>query len=97
MSAINADRMELIDSAVRSALKPVSMTIEDESHLHAGHAGAKTGMGHFHVVVVAEAFEGLRMLRRHRLIYDAVGNLMKTDIHALRIDAKAPSELPIST
>ena len=97
MSAINADRMDLIDSAVRSALRPVSIAIEDESHLHAGHAGAKTGMGHFHVVVVAEAFEGLRMLRRHRLIYDAVGNLMKTDIHALRIDAKASSELQIST
>ena len=97
MSAINADRMALIDSAVRNALEPASLTIEDESHLHAGHAGAKTGMGHFHVVVVAEAFEGLRMLRRHRLIYDAVGNLMKTDIHALRIDAKAPSELQTST
>lgn len=97
MSTASEDRMALIDSAIRSALKPVSLTIEDESHLHAGHAGAKTGMGHFHVVVVAEAFEGLRMLRRHRLIYDAVGNLMKTDIHALRIDAKASSELQIST
>ena len=97
MSTVSEDRMALIDSASRSALKPVSLTIEDESHLHAGHAGAKTGMGHFHVVVVAEAFEGLRMLRRHRLIYDAVGNLMKTDIHDLRIDAKASSELQIST
>ena len=97
MSGVNAGRMALIDSALRSALGPVSLTIEDESHLHAGHAGAKTGMGHFHVVVVAEAFEGLRMLQRHRLIYDAVGNLMNTDIHALRIDAKASSELQIST
>jgi len=88
----NNERIEKIENAINAALNPVSLTTEDESHLHAGHAGAKTGMGHFHVVVVADAFEGLRPLKRHRLIYDAVGDLMQTDIHALRIDAFTPAE-----
>ncbi len=91
-SEINQQRMVQIEAAIRSALDPVEIQVTDESHLHEGHAGAKTGMGHFHVHVVAQAFEGQRMLRRHRLIYDAVGDLMNTDIHALRIDALPPGD-----
>jgi BolA family transcriptional regulator, general stress-responsive regulator len=96
MSSINSQRMLNIETAIRAALAPAEITVSDESHLHAGHAGAKTGMGHFHVYVVSEAFDGQRMLRRHRLIYDAVGSLMQTDIHALRIDAKTPAEVTLN-
>ena len=93
MSTSGEQRIKLIETTVRAALKPTHCEVEDESHLHAGHAGAKTGMGHFHLTVVSDAFEGLSMLRRHRLIYDAVGKLMQSDIHALRIDAHSPSEI----
>ena len=63
----------------------------DESHLHAGHAGAAQGHSHFRVRIVAEAFRGLALLARHRLVYEAVGDLMRTDIHALAIHADAPA------
>jgi len=96
MSLLNAKRMLDIESAIRQALAPVDLKVTDESHLHAGHAGAKTGMGHFRVYVVSENFQEQRMLRRHRLIYDALGPLMQTDIHALRIDAKTPAEASLS-
>ena len=92
MSTIGEQRILLIETAISKALAPGHLEVEDESHLHAGHAGAKTGMGHFHVTVVADAFDELRMLRRHRLIYDAVGDLMQSDIHALRIDAHSSTE-----
>jgi BolA protein len=64
--------------------------VKDQSHLHAGHEGAKDGRGHFDVTIVSNAFKGKRQLARHRLIYDALGTLMKTDIHALRIQASTP-------
>lgn len=75
------------------ALEPELLEIEDESHLHVGHAGARDGRGHFRVTVVSEAFEGKPRIRRHRLIYEALGGLMDTDIHALTIQAHAPSEI----
>jgi BolA protein len=64
--------------------------VKDQSHLHAGHEGAKDGRGHFDVTIVSNTFKGKRQLARHRLIYDALGTLMKTDIHALRIQASTP-------
>ena len=64
----------------------------DDSHLHAGHAGAADGHGHFTVQLVAERFAGLPVVRRHRLVYEAVGDMMTTDIHALSIQALAPGE-----
>ena len=67
--------------------------MEDESHLHAGHAGAKDGRGHFRVSIVSEAFEGMNPIARHRAVYAAMGDLMTTDIHALSIEALASSEL----
>ncbi len=67
--------------------------VEDESHLHEGHAGARDGRGHFRVSIVAEAFDGLSPLARHRAVYAALGELMQTDIHALAIDATASDEL----
>jgi BolA protein len=64
--------------------------VKDQSHLHAGHAGAQDGRGHFDVTIVSDAFAGKRPLARHRLIYEALGTLMETDIHALRINASTP-------
>ncbi len=72
-------------------LAPTKLEIIDESHLHAGHAG-NTGGGHFNVLIVSEQFAGLLPLKRHRLVFDAVGDLMQKQIHALSIQAKTPAE-----
>lgn len=72
-------------------LAPSTLEIIDESHLHAGHAG-NTGGGHFNVLIVSEQFQGLLPLKRHRLVFDAVGDLMQSKIHALSIRAKTPAE-----
>lgn len=85
-------RVGVIRDAIGSALHPQSLDVQDESHLHAGHAGARDGRGHFRVAVVSSAFEGLAPLARHRAVYAAVGRLMETDIHALSIDARTPGE-----
>lgn len=74
------------------ALAPLSLSIEDESHRHAGHAGARDG-GHFIVNIVASAFAGKSTLARHRLVYDAAGDLKQCGIHALVIRASAPDEI----
>jgi BolA protein len=85
-------RPAAIRAALEAALAPLSLDVRDDSHLHAGHAGARDGRGHFHVRVVSEAFAGLAPLARHRRIYAALGALMQTDIHALSIDARTPEE-----
>lgn len=72
-------------------LAPSKLEIIDESHLHAGHAG-NTGGGHFKVLIVSEQFAGLLPLKRHRLVFAAVGDLMQEQIHALSIEAKTPAE-----
>ena len=91
MSA-TGDRLERIRHAVETALSPDTVEVIDESHLHAGHAGAQSGLGHFRVNIVANAFEGRSLIQRHRLVYDAVGDMMTTDIHALSINASTPGE-----
>ncbi|WP_233433450.1 BolA family protein [Lysobacter soli] len=85
-------RVGAIRAALEAALAPVSLEIEDESHRHAGHAGAADGRGHFRVDVVSEAFAGLGPIARHRAVYAALGDLMTTDIHALSIRARTPAE-----
>ena len=80
-----------IERALRASLDVISLDVTDDSHRHAGHAGAREGR-HFSVRIEAEAFRGLPRLRRHRLVYDAVGPLMAQGIHALAIDAHAPGE-----
>ncbi|MFN3842198.1 MAG: BolA family protein [Rehaibacterium terrae] len=85
-------RVALIRAAIETALAPVALEVVDESHLHAGHEGARDGRGHFAVHVVSAAFAGLRPLARHRLVFEAVGELMRTDIHALSIRAQTPDE-----
>lgn len=80
-----------IERMLREALAPLRVEVIDDSRRHAGHAGAREGR-HFTVQIEAEAFRGLSRLRRHRLVYDAVGPLMPQGIHALAIDAHAPGE-----
>ncbi len=76
-----------------STLQPLSLEIEDESHLHAGHAGARGGGGHYRLHIVATAFAGKNTVARHRLIYDAAGDLMRGAVHALSIRALTPEEV----
>lgn len=75
-----------------AVLQPLSIEIEDESHLHAGHAGARDG-GHYKLRIIASAFSGKNTVARHRLIYDAAGELMRGRIHALSIRALTPDEV----
>ena len=87
------DTLEVIVSRLREHLSAESVEIEDQSHLHAGHAGAAGGGGHYEVTIVASCFKGLNTLARHRLVYEAVGELMKKEIHALSIQAYSAEEL----
>lgn len=75
-----------------AALAPISIELIDDSHLHAGHAGARSGGGHFRVSIVSAAFSGKNTVARHRLIYDALGDMMRREIHALAIEARTPEE-----
>lgn len=86
-------RVQEIRVRIVSALAPESLEIVDESHLHAGHAGAREGGGHFALTVVADAFSGQSTMQRHRMIYAAVGDMMQREIHALSIKAYAPDEI----
>lgn len=85
-------RGERLAERLRTALQPIELEIIDDSHLHAGHAGARDGRGHFTVQLISERFAGMPVVRRHRLVYEAVGDMMVTDIHALSIRALAPGE-----
>ncbi len=80
-----------IEARVRAALSPHSLQLRDDSALHAGHAGAREG-GHYYLEIVSPRFAGLPRVARHRLVYDALADLMKKGIHALAIDARAPDE-----
>lgn len=75
-----------------AALHPEELQILDESALHAGHAGARGGGGHYRLTLVSAAFTGLNALARHRLVYETLGDLMQGPIHALSITALAPDE-----
>lgn len=83
-------RVSEITRLLEEAFHPTHLLVKDQSHLHAGHAGAQDGRGHFDVTIVSGAFQGKRPLARHRMVYDALGTLMNTDIHALRIHASTP-------
>lgn len=86
-------RLDRIRDRLRSALAPSVLELGDDSALHAGHPGAASGGGHYRVRVVSDQFEGLKLVMRHRLVYDAVHDMMHAEIHALAITALAPSEL----
>ena len=81
-----------IEAELASSLEPLSLEVQDDSHLHAGHAGAREGR-HFSVRVVSARFTGLSRVARHRLVYDALRLLIPRGIHALAIDARAPITL----
>lgn len=83
---------DTIKRLLTDAFKPQTLEIIDHSAAHAGHAGARNGGGHFHVTIVADAFAGKTLVQRHQLIYQALGDMMKQEIHALGINALSPSE-----
>ena len=87
MSVVAAD----IERVLHAALAPTALSITDDSHLHAGHAGAREGR-HFSVRIASPRFAGLSRVARHRLVYDALHRLMPQGIHALAISAYAPDE-----
>ena len=88
------DRIKSIKSRLDETFHPFLCQLQDDSAAHAGHAGAASGAGHFSLRIVCDKFEGLNRISRHRLVYDAVGDMMHTEIHALVIVALAPSEMP---
>ena len=88
---MSAQTIELLRQRL-AVLEPLALTIEDESHLHAGHAGAKDG-GHYKITIVAAAFAGQNTVTRHKAVYAAAGELMRGQIHALGIRALSPDEV----
>jgi BolA protein len=88
--------MHPVEQAMRdklAALRPVRLDLRDESGQHAGHAGARaSGGSHWQLTIVSEAFRGKSPVARHRMVYEALGDLMERDIHALRIEALAPEQ-----
>jgi len=91
-SPSSAARVERLRSVLTERFAPAALEIFDESHHHVGHLGAADGRGHFRVRIVAGAFAGMRPLARHRLVYEAVGRLLETDVHALALETLAPGE-----
>jgi BolA protein len=88
-----SDRTERLRARLEAELAPTLLEITDDSHLHAGHAGAASGGSHYSVKIASEQFEGRTLVMRHRLVYDAVHEMInKAEIHALAITAIAPSE-----
>ncbi len=89
---MTAERVQRIREALITELAPDEIDVIDESHKHIGHAGARSGLGHFAVVIRSARFTGHSLLERHRLVYDALGDMMRTDIHAVSIRALAPDD-----
>lgn len=85
------NRIARIEMALRAAFPDATLSLEDESEQHAGHAGAATGRGHFRLRIVYAGFAGQTPVQRHRAVYAALGTLMQTDIHALAIEARLPA------
>jgi BolA family transcriptional regulator, general stress-responsive regulator len=83
---------EEIERRLRDALAPAAVMVVDDSARHAGHAGAASGGGHYNLRIVSTSFAGLSRVARHRLVYDAVADLMRNAIHALAIEALTPDE-----
>ncbi len=87
-------RFDQLKNRLTNALQPVACELQDDSAAHAGHAGAASGGSHYNLKIISHQFEGLNRISRHRLVYDAIGDMMHTDVHALAIVALAPSEIP---
>ncbi len=89
---MSAERPALIRTRLLEAFKPCEVEVRDDSHLHAGHVGAREGGGHYSVRIVSEEFDGLAPLARHRGVYAALREMMDGPIHALAITALTPEE-----
>jgi len=89
---LSLERTAKIRAALEACFSPQELLIKDQSQLHEGHAGARDGRGHFDITIVSTSFAGTNRIERHRMVYDALDPLMKTDIHALSIKALTPSE-----
>jgi BolA protein len=90
--SINQTRIALFEQDLHKAFSVDRLQIEDESHLHAGHAGAASGGGHFKLTIVSPEFKGLSLVARHRAVYAALNRHIPIEIHALTINAIAPGE-----
>ena len=90
---VNQQRIAAFDQDLRKAFQIQSLVIDDESHLHAGHAGAASGGGHFKLKIVAPEFKGLNLVARHRAVYAALNRHIPKEIHALTIVALSPEEV----
>lgn len=89
---MNEERIKRLESALRTHFSPTVLKIRDDSALHIGHTAAG-GAGHFALLIVSEAFVGLSPVKRHQAVFAALSELMKTEIHALSIEAKTPAEM----
>ena len=85
-------RQQTIEQRLTETFSPETLEVTDESHLHAGHEGARDGRGHFRVLIISDDFQGQPPIKRHRAIYAALGEMMQTDIHALAIEAFTTDE-----
>jgi len=88
----NTARIELIKQRLSDSMSVSEIDVEDDSHKHVGHAGAKSGKGHFNLFLVSDDFDGKSLIQRHRMVYEALGDAMETEIHALSIKAHTTSE-----
>jgi len=88
-----SERIDKMTRLLTEALTPVSLQIDDDSQEHYGHGGYDAGGSHFSVTIVSPSFSNLDTVSRHRMIYDALGDMMKKEIHALKISAHAPDEI----
>lgn len=86
------DRRERIEQKLRQALEAAHVEVVDESHLHAGHPGARSGGGHFRAVIVSERFAGLSKVQAQRLVYQTLSDEMRGDIHALSMTTFTPEQ-----
>jgi BolA protein len=92
-ATLNPARVARMRELLEAEFAPGQLDIVDESHKHAGHAGARDGRGHFRVRIVAAAFAGLTPVKCHQRVYAALGDMMRTDIHALALETRALDEL----
>ena len=92
-AAHSESRVERIRALVQDRLRPQRLEIRDDSAAHSGHAGAADGKGHFRLLIVADCFSGRTLVQRHRLVHDALAQLLQDEIHALALVTKSPEEL----
>ncbi|MEI6612516.1 BolA family protein [Polynucleobacter sp.] len=93
--SVNQERIILFEADLQQAFAIKSLQIDDESHLHAGHAGAASGGGHFKLTIVSPEFKGMNLVARHRAIYAALNRHIPKEIHALTIVALTPEEMSV--